>query len=98
MKPLSLQFVDAFALSVKHPETFEVPSFEDLNSIEPGDCVKVCLDQPGHGGERFWCSVKEVDVASRTIIGEVDNNLVNYNYPVCTKVEIKFNHIYQIMK
>jgi hypothetical protein len=63
-------FVDAQAMHKKHPDTFEAPSMEDIRKIKPGNWVKVSA-----GNERFW--IKVLDRKMFTIIGQVDNELIN---------------------
>ena len=41
-------FTDAQYMSRIHPDMFEVPCFEDLDSLKPKDFIKV-----SSGGERF---------------------------------------------
>ena len=48
-------FTDAQYMSRIHPDMFEVPCFEDLDSLKPKDFIKV-----SSGGERFWCKILEL--------------------------------------
>ena len=98
MKALKLNLVNAFKLSVLQPDTFEVPSFEEITSLQVDDFVKVCLEEEDTNGERFWCQVKKIDPANRLIQAEVNNNLVFYDYPVGTLLEFTFDNVYSILK
>jgi hypothetical protein len=87
------EFVDAQIMAIKHPETFEAPSIEDLNNVEVGNWVKVCHEK---GQERFWTEVVEKN--GEDIIGRVDNDLVNvetFNYN--DYINFKTVHIYQTL-
>lgn len=53
----------------KHPDTFWVPSQEELSGIHQGSCVKVCA-----ASERFWVVVTGVD--GDTITGTINNDLI----------------------
>ena len=96
MKPLNLPFVDAAKLSKQHPDTFFVPSTEEIELVKPEQFVKVCLDEPGIGGERFWCQVISNDQKTKLIVAEINNHLVSYDLEVGTKVEIKYRNVYAI--
>lgn len=63
-------FIDAQEKHRQHPDTFWVPSAEDLLGIEPGWLVKVAI-----GGEKFWVEIVKVQEAS--LVGRVDNNLIS---------------------
>jgi hypothetical protein len=66
---MKLEFVDAQEMQKKHPDTFEAPTTEKLNTIELGSLVKVCTCD-----ERFWTKVIGID--NDTIVAVVDNDLV----------------------
>ena len=90
-------FEDAQALRLLHPETFDAPSYEDLQKLKNGDVVKVCVE-----GERFWTTIKEIhgDDAN-TIVAIVDNDLVRTHlHGIKYEDEIIFrkNDIYSIYK
>jgi hypothetical protein len=61
-------FVDAQEMHRLHPDTFEVPTLEELRGVKPGDHVKVST-----GDERFWVLVTRV--IGGIIEGTVDNDL-----------------------
>jgi hypothetical protein len=83
--------VDAQAMHLKYPDTFEVPSASELNRLKPGDSVKVC-----NGKERFWVKIKEIGDDTNLIVS-VNNQLlwpIDYDYE--SDIIIKKKHIYAI--
>lgn len=80
----NITFVDAQAMRLTHPGTFEAPSMEDLNEIKKSDFVKVCVND-----ERFWVAV--INIKDDIVTGRVDNDLlqkgIKYNdtieFPKC---------------
>ena len=60
---------DAHALSVLHPDTFALPSREQIRRLDHGDFAKV-----NAGGERFWTRI--IWIRGTDLLGIVDNNLV----------------------
>jgi len=70
MTTTNLQFINAQEMSKRFPDTFTVPSDEELASIAPSSIVKVA-----HGDERFWVRVLSV-ADNGTITAKVSNNLI----------------------
>jgi hypothetical protein len=76
---------DGVARHLENPETFEVPSPEDIDLILPGDSVKLMFDlagkrsffKSGCQGERMWVKVTAVD--NGHFVGELDNYPVVWN-------------------
>ena len=97
MKPLRLELVDAQAQALKHPNTFEAPSLNEIAQLHAEDFVKVCIHEPGETGERFWCKIKSINHRTQTITGTIDNILVIYNYKLGTPVEIKFSEVFSFI-
>ena len=62
--------LDAQAMGKKYPETFFVPSAEDMDALKVGDAVKVGVD-----GERFWCILVR-RAEDGDWVGKVANDLV----------------------
>ena len=84
------EWVDAQEKHRQHPDTFDVPSEEELAKIDVGFTVKVC-----NGQERFWTEV--VELLEDGLMVRVDNNLVHdrgYNFGDILRIEKK--HIYEI--
>lgn len=97
MKPLKLELVNALQKAIENPKTFEVPTLTELRQLKPGDHVKICVEQDGKGGERFWCKIRSIDPKAKTIIGEVDNILVVYDFELGTPIEINFDEVYDLI-
>ena len=97
MKIKFLPFVNAVEMHKQHPDTFEIPSKNDLLALKKGDFVKVCLQDDNRNGERFWCQVTSIDKAQRKIIASVDNELVFYpEIELGLEVKFDFNNVYAI--
>jgi hypothetical protein len=64
--------VNAAEMGREHPETFYYPTKRQLDSIQPGDLVKVCEDSEPFP-ERFWVIVTKRD--GDLFVGAVDNYL-----------------------
>jgi hypothetical protein len=86
------EFIDAVQKNKKHPDTFKIPSKENLDKMEEGFHVKV-----GHNGERFWAIVSSIE-ESGTIFGVVDNDLVNDQpFKYGDKIMFERRHILDII-
>lgn len=93
MKP---KFEDAIALSIKHPETFSVPTTEDIDNVSKGiyTHVKVAI-----GGERFWVIVTSIDTDEQIIKGEINNDLLfteQHGLKCGDEVELKYSNVYSL--
>ena len=98
MKTINIELVNAQKMQLLHRETFQAPSYKDLNKIKPGNFVKVCIEGDDENpGERFWCEVKSIDRLERTIVGAVNNHLVFFDIPLDTLMMISFDEVYDIM-
>lgn len=89
---LKPELIDAQEMHRNHPETFEVPSKSELETIQEGTYVKIC-----DGDERFWVQVTKID--GSTIQGTVSNDLVfekPYNYG--DLVEFHQKNVYGILE
>jgi hypothetical protein len=62
-------FNDAQQMKKQHPDTFEAPDLEELDSLKIDDYVKVCAIR-----ERFWVKITKIE--NDTITGTVENHLV----------------------
>jgi len=84
-------WVDAQEMHAKHPDTFAVPTQQELDTISPDYNVKIC-----DASERFWVSVISQD--GQDIIGQVDNNLISGQpyAKVGSKVRFQTRHIYLV--
>lgn len=86
-------FVDAQEMSKLHPDTFEAPSIEELETIKPNSIVKVCANNK----ERFWVIVQSVD--GQKISGEVNNVLMRtatHGLMCGDIIQFDARHVYQI--
>lgn len=63
-------FEDAHAMSILHPETFQLPSKTQIKKLTVGDFVQI-----NAAGERFWCKV--LFVRDTDIVGQIDNELIS---------------------
>ena len=63
------KFENAQELHKANPNTFHVPTQEELDGLTKGDTVKVSTC-----GERFW--VKVTWVGGESVVGTVDNDLL----------------------
>jgi hypothetical protein len=82
------KFTNAQKMHEKHPDTFEVPSKEELNVITLGESVKI-----SHENERFWVTVTGID--KNTITGTVDNDLFcKHPFQLGDTISFKKHHIY----
>lgn len=87
-----LRFVNAQKMAIKHPDTFEAPTKEELKSIKVGSIVKV-----NTGNERFWTIVTKVK--GQKITATVDNDLVmeeNEDLTYGTVINFKKEHVYDV--
>lgn len=62
------KFVDAQAMALAFPETFQRPAPVALAALQVGDIVKV-----GTGDERFWTIIQ--DIHGKWISATIDNEL-----------------------
>ena len=69
----NLQFVDAQQMHKEHPDTFDVPSQDELDNLKIDDSVKVCANH----AERFWVTITEIN--GEKITGLIDNDLLYTN-------------------
>lgn len=72
------RLADAQELARCYPDTFEAPNLEELEALQPGNFVKVCVEAIGPDGksgpgERFWVELTKV---GETLTGTINNDLV----------------------
>lgn len=84
------KLTDAQKMAQRYPD-FEAPSDADLDSISPGDVVKICRNR-----ERFWVLVHSVD--GNAITGEVNNYLIMNDMPVGTVIKFAKRHVFQTVE
>lgn len=88
-----ITFVDAQQMAIDHPETFNVPTGEELANLEVNDFVKI-----NPGNERFWVKLTHIDFVNQKLKGAVANELLNYNWEYGTELEFEMKNIYDIIK
>ena len=82
-------WVDASEMNSKYPNTFDIPTQDELEDITIGDTVKI-----SNGLERFWVELKEVN--KLYLIGRVDNELITNEYNLNDYVMFEKKNIYDI--
>lgn len=83
-----IKFVDAQAMRLLYPETYEAPNTEDLRSAYPGNLVNVCANN-----ENFW--VKIISNDNGLITGKINNNLLQNELKINDEIEFPINCILQ---
>lgn len=84
--------VDAWAMSVVHGKTFEIPDNNAIAELQPGNLIKV-----NASGERFWCKI--IKISDGGFIGQVDNDLIStesHGLKLGDLIFIRPNNIYGI--
>jgi hypothetical protein len=84
-------WIDAQAMAVEHPDTFNAPTREELDQVQKGHVVKIC-----DAKERFWVKVKSRQ--GDLLVGLVNNELLN-GQPYArldTPISFELRHIYAI--
>lgn len=98
-----MDLLDARARNVENPETFYIPSKEELKKVKKGSHVKLCWlnDTPGilHGkkvkNERMW--VKVLDKDGEFFLGELDNDpAYTPGLKLGDRIEFEARHILDI--
>jgi len=87
------KFVDAQEMAAENPESFYVPSQEELDNLEGSNHLKICSEP-----ERFWVLVTSID--GDNVVGVVHNDLVHTEkHGLSYNDEVKFEkrHIYDIL-
>ena len=86
-------FIDARMMARDFPETFHVPSSEEIATLNVGDFVKVACEFKD-GGERFWVQIFELDSKRRWFKGDVSNVLGTNEMNFGDEVTVFANNIY----
>lgn len=61
-----IKLVNASERAILYPETFHVPSLAELETLQPGDYVKIILELEGGRAERVWVQLVEVQGLEKT--------------------------------
>ncbi len=84
----------------ENPQSFQVPSKEELATIKPGDFVKLIFTVqhvPNINGERMWVFVTRVN--KNKLEGTLDNNPEFVDYvDYGSKISFTKDHVIQIHK
>lgn len=93
---MSYIITNAQEMARKNSDTFSAPKLKDLDAIEVGDFVKICVVEDGLG-ERFWLKVINRDHVFVT--GFIDNDLVTTkSLEFGEMLKVKLTDIYQIYR
>lgn len=65
--------VDGVAQNQLHPETFEIPTKEELSSLRNGKIVKLGFEEEGKLTERMWVSIVDIGSDKSEFKGVLDN-------------------------
>jgi len=93
------EWIDGEKRAKEYPDTFEVPSAEEIADVEPGDFVKIGCEWPVSPlqdyeqmscGERFWVQV--LTITSEVTLGELGYKILHFtgsvmNEPVSLELE-----------
>lgn len=94
---MSYDLVDCREMAKKHPETFEVPSVDELTKIEVGDFVKLIFEEDDKTSERMWVEVVSNDFPAFT--GELNNDPFNISsISLGSFLEFESRHIASVIK
>jgi len=88
-----MRLVDAQKMHEEHPDTFEVPGPAALDTIRPGDCVKVAFEDLG---ERMWVRVTGNDAG--TVTGTLDNDPVGEGIAYGDTVTLEPRNVLDILR
>lgn len=97
-----MNIVNAVKRAEENPDTFYIPSQAERDNVQPGDFVKICIQDADMPGERFWCKVISSDISfgdiTQNYAVEVDNDLVVYDIPLGSELFVNSCHIMDILK
>lgn len=70
---------DAYERNAEHPDTFEIPSADEVDALQVGDLVKLMFEVQGtirgeyqNRAERMWVIITRID--GDDFVGELDND------------------------
>ena len=88
-----MRLVDAQQMHQRHPDTFAVPDLVTLNTIRPGDEVKVAFEDLN---ERMWVLVTDNDAG--TITGTLDNDPIGEGIACGDTVTLEPRNVLDILR
>jgi hypothetical protein len=74
--------IDGVDSNRDYPETFAIPILPERMSVQVGDCVKIGVESPATGHEKFWVQIV-ARIDNGNYVGRVDNDLADgwgFNY------------------
>lgn len=74
-----------------HPETFEIPSKEEIQQLTIGDVVKLGFEKKDDMTERMWVIITHI--SGDQFEGKLDNDPVIIDIKIGDKVEFKAKNI-----
>jgi len=87
-----MNFINGQEMNKQNPDTFHIPSQEELDTLKEGVFIKV-----GHNAERFWAEITSIE-DSGSIYARVDNDLLNEHPFKCDdKILVENKHILDIL-
>lgn len=81
--------VNAVEMNHAHPETFQLPDVEEIESLTEGSLVKVSDNQ-----ERFWVEI--VRRQNDVLVGRVDNHLFSRKLKYNDLIQFCTANVYQV--
>lgn len=87
-------FIDAQRMAQEYPDSFQVPTFDELRAVVAGDHIKVCT-----GGERFWVQVSKGNGTGFT--GIITSDLICghvHHLKKGDEVSVSPHHVYAIIR
>jgi hypothetical protein len=92
-RPVTPNLINGEVRNQLHPTTFEIPSREIRDSLQPGDYVKIGLEKIDQtSGEKFWVEVQGKS-DDGIYIAAVKNDLVRWNYVCDDAITFRAEHV-----
>ena len=92
---MTVQLINGIVRHLQFPETFWIPANEDIARLQPGDYVKIGIEDTDAltaiQSEKFWVCITNV-TAPGQFEGFVSNDLVVFAHLYKMKDPIKFSH------
>ena len=82
-------WVDVKKMHSNYPDTFDIPTQDELDNIKINDSVKI-----SNGFERFWAQI--IQVNTLYLLGKVDNELITNEYKLGDIIMFERHNIYDI--
>jgi hypothetical protein len=95
MEAKKVELVNAKYMNEQNPETFEIPSAEELNNLKQGDSIMVCCQR-----ERFWVEIM-YETNNKIFVCRIDNDLIftdEHGLDINDLIYVTRENIYNIYK